>query len=106
MTLMPPVGSDAEVAWSGRGAYADRFSMPLAEDFHTRILKQLEKVGLEFLWPLELGESRLVGQMDLEHLFLEPLREAVARGEVIESSGKLQAQPAEFFQREHEAERF
>jgi len=73
--------------------------------FVARVRAELERRGLGHLprWE-ELREE--CAQLALEHGVLEPLRAALARGEVVEEAGELRAAPPERFRREHEADRF
>jgi len=107
--MAPEIGAsaaDGETAWSGRGPYTDRFNTQAAVDLYASVLARLGSLGLDLLSPLELEDSRMVGQLGLERLVLVPMREAVARGEITATPRAFQARSTELFWREHEAERF
>ncbi|MBC8417519.1 MAG: hypothetical protein H8E10_02870 [Desulfobacterales bacterium] len=97
---------DREVAWTGQAPYCDRFSTPVPADLSVRLQSALAGLGLKTA--PSCGDLRppSMGQLQLENLFLGPLREAVTRGEITEKDNGFQRTPGDLFKRVHEAERF
>ena len=111
--VVSTAAGEEEVAWDGRGDYTDHFA-PRAVDVAVdvaadvvldRLREVAEARGLGRLasWVEEAGQG--LAQLPLERALLTPLREALARGEVVETEHGLMPAPAEQFVREHEAER-
>jgi phosphoenolpyruvate synthase/pyruvate phosphate dikinase len=97
---------DQDVVWSGKGQYCDRFSTPLPSESFSNIQSTLNKLGLEIIpLPGDLG-PHTAGQILIEKLFLCPLREAIAVGEIVKTPHGFHRSPQELFRKEHEAERF
>jgi pyruvate, water dikinase len=100
-----PAG-EREVSWSGEGPYRDRLRIPPPAGFLTRLQASMAELGLE-VTPFVLEDSEnLVGQIRLERQLLRPLREAVARGQLVATPEGLRAPPPELFEAPHEAEVF
>ncbi len=97
-----PAG-EREVPWSGEGSYRDRLHLPSA-DLLLPLHSALEELGLDIVSFPTPGESQGVGAMALERLLLRPLREAVARGELMVTPDGFRKCPPQRFQRKHEAE--
>ncbi len=98
-----PAG-EREVSWSGEGPYRDRLRIPPPTGFVTRLQSSVADLGLETT-PFEDTES-FPGQMSLERQLLRPLREAVARGQLVATPEGLRAPPPALFEAPHEAEVF
>lgn len=99
-----PAG-DREVAWSGEGDYRDRFSHS-PSGFFSRLNSMLEALGIDMPPLLAEDSYRPTGELRLERCLFNPLREAVARGELVETPDGIARVFPENFQREHEVERF
>jgi phosphohistidine swiveling domain-containing protein len=103
--IAPDPAGEREVAWSGRGPYRDRFSSEAPPRFVAEIREALEARGLAEVVPFLNAAPEAFGQLGLERDLLRPLRDAVARGEILE--GPLGFVPAaDRFRREHEAKIF
>jgi len=95
----------AEIAWTGVGPYRDRFTpSPIASDFAT-LHRQLREAGLDLPSGIE-DCTTPVGQLSLERDLLQPLRDAIERGEVDLGPEGLRARASDLFARVPEAERF
>lgn len=94
------------IAWTGRGSYRDRFSIPPPGDFFAKIYAALDDLGLDILPAIEEESRHLLGQHRLERRLLSPLHEALGRGEIIECPEGFRRASPEVFQRDHEVERF
>jgi phosphohistidine swiveling domain-containing protein len=100
-----PIG-EREVTWSGEPPYRDRFRVPPPAGFLARLQATLSDLGLEVA-PFLDGDGRsVVGQIRLERDLLRPLRDAVARGQLVATPDGLLSRPSEVFERRHEAEVF
>jgi phosphohistidine swiveling domain-containing protein len=86
-------------------AAEETLRVPPPEGFLAAIRESLARLGLD---AAALGEDagRVMGQLRLERRVLRPVREAVARGQVVETAEGLRARPAAQFERMHEAEVF
>jgi hypothetical protein len=100
------------VSWSGEGPYRDRFCQPPA-DLVARLRASLETLGIDVIrTPAGVrtpAASRhdSVDQIPIERYLLAPLRQAVARGElVVTPAGLLEPCPPDRFRGRHEAEVF
>lgn len=99
-----PAG-EKEIAWPGRGEYRDIFSVAAPASLLPAILRTLDQRGVSESVGFHGGIERAFGQISLEEELLQPIRHAVARGELVEGADGLE--PAHWsFRREHEAERF
>ncbi len=99
-----PAGGNP-IAWSGRGAYQDRFSSTAPARLALEMVNALGRHGLSEVVPFVDTAPRSFGQLTLERDVLRPLRDAVARGELLEGPGGLEPATGRF-RRDHEAERF
>ncbi|MBN1824861.1 MAG: hypothetical protein JW958_01260 [Candidatus Eisenbacteria bacterium] len=97
---------EREILWDGRGPYRDRFREPPPGCVLSGIPRALESLGLEATPIPEEEAERPVGQIGLESALLEPLRRAVACGEIEERLEAFRRRPETHFRREHETERF
>jgi len=104
--LETDAAGEREVVWSGKGPYRDIFSVRLSGEFFDQIGEVLQDLGLGTLPLLQENISHSLGQIHLERCLLNPLRKAVERSEIIETSRGFHLASTEHFQREHEAERF
>jgi len=94
-----------ESLWSGTGAYRDRFGAWPA-DFLPRFIAAGEALDVE-VSSVDPDVGRVaVGQLPLERSMLTPLRQAVARGELIEAPDGYARAPSSLFERQAAAERF
>jgi pyruvate,water dikinase len=100
-----PAG-EREIRWSGQGPYRDRFRSPPPAGRFRPIRSSLEELGLDVVSPVDEDGEEPIGQIGLERLLLRPLREALARGEVVATSEGLRPPSSDRFQREDEAVRF
>jgi phosphohistidine swiveling domain-containing protein len=91
-----------ENAWSGKGAYRDRFRSAAA-DFFPRLYALAHRLDPDVPMPTE---SSLIGQQRLERTLLRPLRRAAARGELTESPEGYEQTSAELYRRMSEPEQF
>ncbi len=94
---------EREVAWSGRGPYRDRFPVP-STDRLGPLRDSLERLAIDIGPPAASSEHDGVGQTWFERHVLGPLRQAVARGELLAAPGGFHPCPPERFRRRHEAE--
>jgi pyruvate,water dikinase len=99
-----PAGT-REHLWTGQGAYRDRFTASPPASFFARLRRALGELELEFP-PAREEDPAGFGQLPLERWVLRPVREALARGELVATAAGLRRAPAELFRREHEAEAF
>jgi phosphohistidine swiveling domain-containing protein len=98
--------SGEEHAWSGRGAYRDRFTRKAPAGLLDDLREALAARKLDCIVLPAGADDSIFGQAPLDQRLLRPLREAVARGEIVETPTGLAPRPSELFQREHEAEQF
>jgi phosphohistidine swiveling domain-containing protein len=96
-----PTG-ERELWWSGVGPLQDRFAGPLPAGCTERLQGAIAGLGLDVL---PLGDA-LAGQLRLERQVLRPLREALARGQLVATADGLRGAPAALFERVAEAEAF
>ncbi len=92
-----------EVRWSGEEPYRDRFTAAMPADAAAHLDRLLLDLGLASDRPARRAGA--FGQLTLEHAVLEPIRAAVARGELDEAPEGPVRRPADRFARVHEAER-
>jgi phosphoenolpyruvate synthase/pyruvate phosphate dikinase len=97
---------ERETAWSGQRPYRDRFTVPTPEDLIKRLRSSLTDLGVEANPLSEERRDQQIGQIYIENLILQPLREAVALGEIIDTSERFRRSSPELFQRRHEVEFF
>ncbi len=100
-----PAG-EKEIPWTGQGPYRDRFSAPPPAGLPGRLRAALGSLGLETSQFPEAEAPRPFGQLELERMFLGPIREAVARRELEAAPGGFRRRAAALFEREHECELF
>ena len=100
-----PAG-EQEVAWSGEGSCPDRFSPPPPPGLFGRLQTALHDLGVDTPSLPEDDAHRLIGQIQLEHNFLGPLRAAIARGQVMVTPDGCRRCSPDVFVVEHEVERF
>ncbi len=96
---------EGETPWSGEGPYQDCFT-PVPRTLFTALRRSLKTLGLDAVASLPEGGEGSVGQIGLERFLLRPLREALARGEIVGTGKGLRPQSADLFEREDEAVRF
>lgn len=96
---------EREISWSGQGPYRDRFAA-VPRGLFTALRASLKNLGLGSVAALPEGGEGAVGQIGLERFLLRPLREALARGEIVGTPEGMRPQSAERFEREDEAARF
>lgn len=96
---------ERELSWKGEPPYQDRFARVPPEDLFPTLRAVLAELGLEVDPLFEEGGHEL-GQMYLDQIVLLPLRRAVLRGEIMETSEGYRKSPPELFERRHEAEFF
>lgn len=97
---------EREFPWSGHAPYRDRFSVPAPEGLFEHLRSCLAGLGLEVNPLLEHSSGQQLGQIFLEKLVLEPIRIALAEGEIVETPDGFLRSPPELFHRKHEAEFF
>jgi phosphohistidine swiveling domain-containing protein len=100
-----PVG-EREVAWSGELPYRDRFRIPPPAGLLSGLQASIAALGLDEVPFVDDDADLLIGQLRLERGLLRPLREALARGELVETPEGLRTAPAGLFEPRHEAEAF
>jgi phosphohistidine swiveling domain-containing protein len=89
---------EIEVAWPGEGAYQDRYSTTPPPGFLDSLRALFRELGITCP-PLPSPDSvDLIGQEKLEQIVLKPIRAAIARGQILASTDRLQTAPAEAFQ--------
>ena len=87
---------DRELAWNGEGLYRDRFSHS-PSGFFSQLNSTLEALGMDTDPLLAEDSYRPMGELRLERCLFNPLREAVARGELVETDeGITRVSPALF----------
>jgi len=94
-----------EIAWNGVGPYRDRFTpSPIASDF-AALHRRLRAAGLDL--PARMEDCATpVGQLALERDLLQPLRDAIERGEIVLGPEGPCVRAPDQFARLSEAERF
>ncbi len=97
---------EREITWSGEGLLRDRFNPRPTPEFLERLRESLRELGVEVPPVPEEYGRRQIGQVEFERSFLEPLRAAVSRGQVILTPTGLQKSRPDVFMIEHEVERF
>ncbi|MBW1779131.1 MAG: hypothetical protein JRL30_00135 [Deltaproteobacteria bacterium] len=97
---------DREIAWTGRAPYCDRFSEPLSLHVFAGLDSALFELGLKAFPSPDDPAFPSLGQIQLENLILDPLRKAVALGEITERDDGFRRTAGSRFKRVHEAERF
>ncbi|HSD29830.1 MAG TPA: PEP/pyruvate-binding domain-containing protein [Vicinamibacteria bacterium] len=97
---------EREVAWSGEPPYRDRFRVPAPPGLLERLQALPVDLGLEAAPIVTAEAGPLVGQLRLERQLLRPLREAVARGQLVATAEGLRRCPPDRFESRHEAEAF
>jgi hypothetical protein len=98
--------SEREVVWSGELPYRDRFTTIRPKGLSHKLRTVLHELGQEVDPLFEEGGGHELGQIYLERMVLLPLRNAVVRGEIFESSEGYEKSPPELFERRHETEFF
>ncbi len=96
-------GSERELVWTGERPYRDRFTVPAPEGFLAHIDAALRARGLRSPISLSPGSEPAVGQVQLERTLLGPLREAVARGEIVEGPDGFVPAGPDSYESLHEA---
>lgn len=108
--ILAAVANDAagerEIAWSGAGPYHDRFSIPPPKGFLGLVNGALQGRGLPARPDRPTGPEADLAQLPVERGLLEPLRQAIRRGETRESESGALACSMDLFESIHEAERF
>jgi phosphoenolpyruvate synthase/pyruvate phosphate dikinase len=95
-----------EIAWTGEGRYSDIYSGRPYLGFFKNIVNIFREHGLE-IPPPTIKESKISpGQLDVEDRILEPLRQAIARGELLATATGFRPQSPALFVRVHETEIF
>lgn len=97
---------EREITWSGEPPYRDRFRVPPPPGLLARLQALPAELGLEVATLDGVDAGLLPGQLRLERQLLRPLRDAVARGQLVAAEDGLRARPPELFERWHEAEAF
>ena len=100
-----PAG-EREISWPGLGPYRDRFSVPAPTELFARLRTQLGEYGLDLFGLEPEGRQWDFGQIVIEQGLLRPLREALARGEIVLTPDGPCCHTTELFWKEHEAEKF
>jgi len=95
-----------EKVWSGKGSYEDIYSGFPSVGFYENFMNIIGKQGLEIAIPTNKESNAYPGQLEIEEWVLNPLRQAVVRGEFIKTIEGLQLQTSDLFIRVHEAELF
>jgi pyruvate,water dikinase len=98
-----PAG-ETELVWNGDPPYRDRFENPPPGAL-APFLEKLAAKGVEDA-VCDPADPALAGQTGLEARVLAPLREALARGELVAGPAGLERAPADRFRSEHETEAF
>ncbi len=93
-----------EIRWSGDSPYTDRMILRPDDTFYDNLCEAIERLGIG-ITPARTEEGhRRFGQIRIERWLLYPLRGAVSRGEVLETSEGFRRVPGDLFSRVHEAE--
>ena len=95
-----------ERVWPGKGSYEDIYTGFPPSEFYDNFMNIIRKQGLEIAIPSDKEGDTHPGQLEIEERVLNPLRQAVVRGELIKTTEGLQLQTADLFIRVHEAELF
>lgn len=97
---------EREIVWSGDPPYRDRFTMIPPKGLFPALRSVLHELGQEVDPLFEEGGGHEWGQIYLENMVLLPLRKAVMRGEIIETTKGYEKSREELFERKHETEFF
>lgn len=100
-----PIGR-REIIWSGLGDYADIYTGSPHFEFFSDLLNIIHQHGLENSISTGKNCNSHPGQIELEECFLNPMRKAIYRGELIQNGDELELQIPNMFYRMHEAEVF
>ncbi|MCK4813217.1 MAG: hypothetical protein KAT14_04690, partial [Candidatus Marinimicrobia bacterium] len=92
-----------ETVWSGKDDYEDIYTGLPPAGFYQDFIKMIHKLGFEIALPTYKKGDIHPGQLEIEEWFLNPLRQAVLRGELIQTTEGLQHQTPDLFIRVHEA---
>lgn len=98
-----PAG-ETELVWNGDPPYRDRYENPPSGAL-APFLEKLSALGVEE-GVCDPADPALAGQVGLEARVLAPLRDALARGELVAGTAGLERAPADRFRGEHETEAF
>ncbi len=100
-----PTGRKEKV-WPGKGKYVDIHTGFPPVGFYQNFMNIIRKQGLEIVISINKKSDTHPGQLEIEEWVLNPLKQAVVRGELIKTNEGLQVQTPDLFIRVHEAELF
>ncbi|MCK5372309.1 MAG: hypothetical protein KAQ62_27295, partial [Cyclobacteriaceae bacterium] len=100
-----PTGQQEKV-WSGEGRYADIYTACPPAGFYKNFIHIFREHGVEIAVPSGEEASLHPGQLEIEQKVLDPVRQAVAREELIQTPDGLQLESPTLFMRVHETEIF
>ena len=95
-----------QTVWSGKGDYEDIYTDLPPAGFYEDFINIIREPGLDIALPAAKEADRHPGQLDLEKGALNPLRQSVTRGELIQPTEGFKPQSSDLFFRVHEAELF
>lgn len=93
---------EQEVRWSGTGPYRDRFTIAVPPAFRDELRSAFEARGLGRFLTYE--EENPLSQLMFETHVLNPLRDAIRRGEIAVDGDSVRRCPSESFALRHPAE--
>ena len=103
--IEPGAGGEREILWDGHRPYRDRATPGPLGTFFEDLRRAVTTLGVE-----EAGFAAdappALGQLVLERVVLDPLRDAAARGEIVSTPRGFRRSSPEMFVREPEAEAF
>ncbi|MFH1241800.1 MAG: PEP/pyruvate-binding domain-containing protein [Pseudomonadota bacterium] len=106
VSLDPGPTGDREVVWSGTAPYRDGVSEEIPFDIFMKLQSLLLDLSAEIVPIPDKCGLRPIGQIQIENLLLRPLRNAMERGEIVQTGEDLQPAPRELFHRQSEVEFF
>jgi hypothetical protein len=92
-----------EIAWDGSAPYRDRYSVDIPPAVVEHLRGMAVSLGLHEAAGFTAPD--VLGQLDLDERLLQPLRAAIARGEVEAASTGLRRRSSDVYEAVHEVER-
>jgi phosphohistidine swiveling domain-containing protein len=95
-----------EVLWDGKGDYRDIYTGRPPASFYSELQDVIKANGISIVTPEVSKIDFSPGQLNIKAWIIDPLREALRRGELIETESGLKAESSELFSRINETEHF
>jgi len=95
-----------QTVWAGNDNYEDIYTGLPPAGFYEDFINIIRELGLDIALPAIKEGEKHPGQLEIEEGVLNPLRQSVTRGELIQTSKGFQPQSFHLFVRVHEAELF